>query len=146
MAYNVTNLKSELSGVLHGTTVNQITNINDLINRSARKLLNDIDPQETIRTQQLSGALYDEVYDYVIPNDLKDDRIVDIRPQENRNLSTDRFFQTYSEEFDLYKTRQLRRGEFSIKWNSGVKSIRITKNLVQGILLNGCDTISGDGS
>lgn len=47
MSYNILDLKNDLEGVLHGTTNNQIQNLDGVINRAARQLLLDLDPQET---------------------------------------------------------------------------------------------------
>ncbi len=143
--YTITDLKSELAGQLHGTSLNKVEGIDGLIYRAARKLINDFDPIETIRIAQLATPLFDRVYDYTCPSDLKGDRIVDIRPQVNRSVQ-DRFFQTYNEAFDMSKAALSAGGEFSVQYNTAVKSIRIAKNLVAGLLVNGCDSLTANGT
>jgi hypothetical protein len=119
--------------------------LDGVINRAGRKLLEDVDPAETKRIVELNNVLYDQVYDYQLPTDVKGDRIIDIRPQVNRILQ-DRFFQTYNEEFDLYKDRVFHMGSFSVNWNTAVKSIRISKNFIAGLLVNSASTITGNGT
>lgn len=145
MSYTVSDLKEDLIGPLHGTTLKSVVGLDLLINRSARKLLNDIDPIETIRIQQISSPLFNNVFDYVCPADLKDDRIIDVRPQVNRTLS-DRFFQTYNEDFDLskYALTPVNFSQISVQYNTGIKTLRIDKNLTPAALVNNVDSISND--
>ena len=144
MAYSVGDLKTDIVAVLHGTTLNQIQSINALINRAARKLLNDVDPIETERTVQINTPLYDKVYNYALPNDLKDDRIIDIYPQVHRKLR-DRFFQKYNEDFDLYKDFAINHGDWTIEWNNYQKFVRIAKKLRQPVQVNPATTIDASG-
>ena len=144
MAYSVTSAKSDLSGILHGTSLNQITNINGLLNRAGRQVLLDLDPQETKRTLQTS-KIYDQVFDYSIPSDLKGNKIMDIRPQIQRNL-IDNPKQTYSKSFDLFKDRE-RGPSFTIEFDTSVKTMRVNyPSLNTGIILNNADTLAGNGA
>lgn len=144
MSYSVTNLKSEIAAMIHGTTINKVTNINGLIYRAARQLLLDLDPQEMKRTQALTSAIYSQVYDYSLPDDLKGNKVIDIKPQVNRNDS-DVFNQSYSQQFDISKTGLL--NQFNIDFNKGVKTIRIADNsLTPGVVLNEADSTTSNGT
>lgn len=148
MAYTISNLKNELTGVLHGTSLSKVQGLDVLIDRAARRLVNDIDPIETVRIVQISNGIFDKVYDYPAPSDLKGDRIIDIRPQARRELR-DKFFQVYNEDFDRNKTISIERhhrDEFSIQFNNGVKSLRIVKDLISPILIHNLDTIDENGT
>ena len=141
MSYLVSDLKSDLTAILHGTTIDQVVGVDALIDRAARQLLLDVDPQETKRSQQLNNQVYSSVYDYQLPSDLKGDKIIDIRPQVNRGLG-DNPTQTYSKNFDLKKTNN----SFDVKYNSGVKSLRYSKTVKAGALLNEADSITSNGT
>lgn len=142
--YTVTNLKSELAAMIHGTTLNQVTNINGLIYRAARQLLLDVDPQEMKRISPLASSIYTDVFDYPIPTDVKGNKVIDIRPQANRQL-WDNFLQTYSKPFDLTKTGL--QNQFNVQFNSGVKTIRIADSgLVPGVVINSCDGTTNNGT
>jgi len=143
MSYAVSDLKNDLASVLHGTTLNQVQNVNQAINRAGRKLLTDVDLAETIRIQDLTSPIFDRIYDYAIPDDLKGDRVIDIRPQVNRTVM-DRFLQTYNEPFDAYKADAPGQPLFTLQWNTGIKSIRIEKALPFGALVNGVTAVTGD--
>lgn len=143
MSYTITKAKSDLQGILHGTSINKVTNILSVFNRAGRQLLEDVDPQETKRKAQIATALFDQVYDYTAPSDLKGNKVIDIRPQVNRNL-TDMFSQRYSSDFDFFKTTD--DGLFQIEFNQGVKTLRAKKDLTGFILLNDADTLTANGT
>jgi hypothetical protein len=145
MAYDVAKLKQDLEGIIHGTTLNQITNLNSVIDRAARQILLDVDPQETIRIIDLPNALYNGIYNYPCPTDLKGNKIIDVRPQVSRNFQ-DVYSQTYNQTFDLTKAYTLA-PEFTINFNTGVKSLRLSNpQLLTGIIINPANTIASNGT
>lgn len=139
MAYTIAKLKNDLTGLLRGTTLDKITNLNDLINRAARECLQDNDFAETRRTAQIENAIFDEVYDYALPADLKGDKIVDIIKQVNRG---DKISYIGTEDFNFNNPNS----SFTIKHNSGVKSIRISADSKAGVLLHGCNSLTSNGT
>lgn len=122
MAYSVTDLLTDISSVTHGTTINKIPNIYGIINRAARALLLDVNPKETQKIVQLS-QVFNDVYDYPCPVDLKGDMAVDIRPQAGRE-PWDVFTQEYAETFDANKLLNIS-NVFYTQWNTGLKTLRI---------------------
>lgn len=145
MAYSVTNLKADLNGILHGTTTSQITGLDNLINRAARQVLMDVDPNETIRLSSLTNPVFDQVFDYAAPADLKGEKVIDIRPQVNRT-PRDRWSQKYSEDFDINKDYTLQ-PNFNTNWNGAVKTLRIdSPQLNTGILLNNASSLTSNGT
>jgi len=143
MSYTISQLKTDLTGMLHGTSLDKIQGIDDLISRAGRQVLSDIDPAETIRKGQIVNALYDDVYEYMAPTDLKGNRIIDIVPQNSRTVA-DNFSQTFQENFDLYKS--ITNNVFTVQNNNGVKTIRISKNLTSGILISDVNGIATNGT
>lgn len=141
MSYSILNLKSDLQGVLHGTTINQITGINTLISRAARQLILDCDPMETKRISPISGTVFNEVWDYSVPVDLKGDKVIDLFPQVNR-YPTDLWGQVYNQFFDRTKGLPWSVDMFTILFNSSLKSMRINAPfLLPPITLDTCDAI-----
>lgn len=148
MSYNVANLYQDLEGVLHGTTLNQITNLEGVVNRAARKLLLDVDPQETIREVPFSTPVFDSVFEYALAPDVKGVSIIDIRPQVNRT-ARDVFNQDYSQQFNLAAQQNGQNGlvsQFNIKFNSALKTIEVNSasappaiilNTASGVTING---------
>ena len=141
----ISDAKTDLDGILKGTTTDQITSINSLFNRAGRQILLDIDPQETKKLEAFN--LYDSVFDYAAPADLKGKKILDIRPQINRRIR-DNFSQYHDEEFDQYKLAAGSRfsNRFNVRYNNGTKFVRVDKVLTAGVKINTLDTISDNGT
>lgn len=147
MAYNIASLKNDLEGVLHGTTLNQITNLDGLINRAARQLILDIDPQETKRIVEIGTPVFNNVWDYPIPSDLKGNKVIDIRPQVNRSPN-DIFIQQYNQAFDTTKQwGWFNSDSFTIQFNTSVKTIRINGvGLPFGTIVNQIASLNDNGT
>lgn len=142
MSYNIVNVQADLAAVLHGTSLNKVQGLNNLFNRAARQLLLDIDPIETERVVLTTTPIYNQVWDYACPADLKGNRIIDISPQYYRNQGI--VSQTYQQPFDIDKNIATTNSEFTIQFNNAVKTIRINDTtLPQGIVLDTCDATTG---
>jgi len=147
MSYSVQNLKADLEGVLHGTTNNQIQNLDGVINRAARTLILDVDPQETKRTVQFVGPVFDTIYDYPLADDVKGNKIIDIFPQVQR-LPSDIWLQSYNQAFDVGKQSIFSlQNMFTMNFNTGIKTIRINAPLLNApVILNQVEGIATNGT
>jgi hypothetical protein len=141
MSKTIADLRSDVSRKLHGTSINKVQGEYEVYNEGAREILNDIDFYETKRTQQITNAIYADVYDYTLPTDLKGNKIIDIRPQVNRGLE-DYPVQTYGMNFDRRKETQ----NFTIKDNSGVRSLRFNSGASGATEVHNCDSITNNGT
>jgi len=142
---NVQTLKAELQGVLHGTTNNQITNIDGVLNRAARQVLLDVDPQETKRIVPISTPLYDGVFDYPCPSDLKGNKVIDIKPQVGRTPNQ-MFDQNYNQHFDITKLWNFQ-PSFTMNFDTAIKSLRINAPFLNtGIVLNNANSPTSNGN
>jgi len=145
MSYSIAKLKDDLTGIGHGTTIDKVRNPDRMINRAAREILLDVDPQETIRIIPMDAPLYDRVYDYAAPTDLKGVSIIDIRPQVARN-PIDNPSQTYSRNFDIGKNNTTA-PVFNIQFDSSVKTINYASGLLQPtVLVNGAISLTDNGT
>ena len=140
MSYEISDLKTDLGAMLHGGSIDDIEAPFNLFNRAARQLLLDIDLTETKRTTSL-GQIYQGIYNYTPPTDLKGDKIIDIRPQTGRTKA-DNFSSEYSEDFDLNKTNNT----FNVQFDSGSKLLRIAKDISSPIILNNCNSLTSNGT
>lgn len=147
MAYNISQLKVDLTGVLHGTTINQIQAVNNLIYRAAREVLLDADPQETKRTLQFTNPIFNSVYDYPIAPDVKGNALVDIFPQVMR-LPSDIWSQAYNQAFDVTKSNIFTlKNMFTMNFNTGIKTVRINAPLLNPpIIINNADNTNDNGT
>ena len=147
MAYNISALKVDLSGVLHGTTISQITGIDNLIYRAARQLLLDVDPQETKRTVEFSSPIFNGVTDYAIAADVKGNKLIDIMPQVNR-IPRDVWSQQYNQAFDVMKQNIFSTANmFTMNFNTGLKTIKINAPYINPpVIIDTISAISSNGT
>lgn len=139
--YTITDLLTDIASVSHGTTINKIPNIYGIINRAARQVLQDVDPKETQKIVQLS-QVFNDVFDYPCPADLKGDREIDLRLQAGR-MPWDVFVQDYAQNFDANKLISLANKIYT-QWNTGVKTLRIeAPTLTSPTTLCDTSTITG---
>lgn len=153
--YNIQKLSNDITGILHGTQLNSIQNFYGVIDRAARQVLMDVDPQETKRTLEFVNPIFNTIYDYPLADDVKGNKIIDIFPQVNR-LPRDVWTQAYNQAFDVFKQNLFgSTNMFTIDFNQGVKTIRINApflnppvvvNQVEGISTNGTWAVGGTGS
>lgn len=152
MSYNVQTLQQDITGILHGTTTNQIvgltqsTNYN-LINRAARELMLDVDPQETKRTMEFVAPIFNSVYDYPIAADVKGNKIIDIFPQVQR-LPQDVWLQVYNQAFDVFKQNLFSlQNMFTLNFNSSLKTLRINAPwLNPPVIINQAEATTDNGT
>lgn len=150
--YSVLDLKNDLSGILHGTTNNQIQNLDGVINRAAREVMLDVDPQETKRQVEFIAPIFNSIFDYPIAADIKGNKIIDIYPQVQR-IPEDIWLQSYNQAFDVAKENLFSmQNMFTINFNTSLKTIRINApwlnapvviNQIEGIALNGTWAVGG---
>ena len=133
----------ELQGMMHGTTLNQVTDLYGVYNRAARRVMADVDPQET-KVLGAFGKVYNGVFDYPLFTDIKGNKIIDFAPQANRTL-LDNYNQDYNKAFDLYKNYTIK-PSFTPFYNSATRTIRLAaSNLVSGVQVNAADNVNDNG-
>ncbi len=147
MSYKILDLKNDLTGILHGTTSNQIQNLNGVINRAAREVLLDVDPQETKRQVEFVAPIFNSVFDYPIAADVKGNKLIDIFPQVQR-LPWDIWTQAYNQAFDVTKQNIFSLANmFTINFNSSLKTIRINAPFLNApVIVNQIEAIADNGT
>lgn len=143
MSLSIATVTADLGAILHGTNTNKITGLNNLYKRAARQLLLDVDPIETERKTLTTTPIFNQVWDYACPSDLKGNRIIDISPQYYRTVG-DLITQTYQQPFDIDKNLTGVSSEFTIQWNNAVKTIRINDTTIpSGTVIDSCNQTTG---
>lgn len=113
-------LQSDIAGMLKGTSIREVKDFFGVAFTAANRMMGRIDPQETIRIATLATPFYDNVNDYALMTDYK--RMIDIRPQANRRNQPGRSI--YGETSPRQFLSVLAPDTYSIRWNSGVRSLR----------------------
>ena len=142
MSITIADVKQRLAGKLHGTSISKLQDFYGLAFEAAGNLLGKIDVKETVRIEPITNAIYDKIYDYVVPVDIKEDAILSVKPQGYNRLVSDKFTNRSEEEFDRFKTS----GDFTIQNNSGVKTLRLSKALNANIAFRKCDQLIEGGT
>ena len=52
MSYSISELKTDLEGRLHGTSLNKVRNVDGVIDQAAKKLLLDLDPEISLERKK----------------------------------------------------------------------------------------------
>lgn len=156
--FSITNLSSDLQAMLHGTNLNNVSNLFGLYNRAAFQLLLDLDPQEMIRYTPITTPVANQVFSYGVPVDLKGTKIIDILPAGGRNLSPGQngnavYLQQYNQGFDVAKVSQgcvsglPSNPSMTTVFNSGLKSIQLNSpQLPAPIVLNNANFTTSNGT
>lgn len=143
--YSITDLKTDLAGIVSATNLNAIPNLTYLINRTARKVVGDIDLAECKRIVPMTSPVYGQVYNYALPSDLNSNRIIDIRPA-SESISASNQFNNFSSLFtrDFMSIKQS--GTMNVEWNQGTKSLRLSASIGNATVINGINSITSNGT
>jgi len=140
MSRTIAEIKTKITSRLHGATLNKVSDFNLLCQDASELLLSRIDPVETTRRTGLTNPVYDNVYDYSLPNDFKSP--ADINPQANadgqNNSSLNR---TYSREFINRK----KNNQFAIVWRDAVQFMRFSRYIKTPLVIDKADSLTENG-
>lgn len=109
--YTYDEFEDEVDGMVHGKIAN-LTDKRKTLNRAVRFVVGDVDLRSTKRRSTVSPNLFNDIYDYSCPTDLKGTALIDISPQVSRTKDSDLRLTT-EEEFDRLKTIDLMMVAFS---------------------------------
>lgn len=142
MSYTLANLKDDLIPKLHDTSIDKLSGeFYDKVFEAARNLLNKMDPPTTIRKAQLSNALYDGVYSYIAPTDLKGTKVISLFPQ-SESIRGENFNQTGYSDFGY--DREL--GSLIVEHESGIKTVSVSGHGRAGLTLSTGNSLTENGT
>ena len=141
MSQTISEVKDNLSAMLHGGTLSRVRNIEALFQRATNTLLAKIDPIDTVRTAALTNTVHDDVFNYTLPSDYKS--IIDLFPQDNRQ-SFDDANNKLANRFDLRKG--FKDKTVSIEASEGDKILRINWRSRQGKVLSDLNDVDDNGT
>jgi len=102
MIYSYDDVKSAVNSRLHNK-IGVSDSIRASLNTAIRQVWAEVDIQSSKRRSALSPRLFENVYTYTAPTDLKGKRIVDIRPQI-KDTGKPEWLMVTSEQFERNKT------------------------------------------
>jgi len=101
--YSYLDLKNQIVDPLRFLNVGDNLTIRNIINRSARMVLRDIDTMSTKRKAIMASKMFDDEYDYSQPTDIKGNGLIDLISQGDRPVEA-KLRMTTEQEFDRKKT------------------------------------------
>ena len=135
----IATLKADLARKLHGISLSKVESPYNTIAEAGRNLLQRLDPQETIRTEAIENALFDNIYLYTSPSNLKGDKIIDLSPTDGR-VRGDNYTKVLIEEFERNKTRK----NFTVRYKNGAKFLKLNEDVRTGTLtISECNSTTG---
>ena len=139
----VSQFKTKIAGKMHGTTLGKITDVYGKLQEGAGNVLLRLDPPSTKRRARIDNAIYDKVYNYAAPSDIKGaDSVLDIRPVSLRSTD-DEIYGTFERTFDIKKPENT----FVVETVNGVKTLRLSKALLPArMILHSGDTLTLEGA
>jgi hypothetical protein len=141
--YLYTDLLSQVVDSARRANITNVITARNYINRGARRVLSDIDLRSSKRNAALSSRLFDDVYSYACPSDLKSDAIIDFIPQVNRNINF-RLELLSEQEFDMKKT--IKNNVIAVATDDLVKRIKFSGDVKDTILGTATfDSLTADG-
>lgn len=147
--------QSEFYNIVNGMMSGKFSQVQDrqvVSNRAVRYIVGDLDLRSHKRVATLSPNLFDQVYDYGAPADLKGEKLIDLRKQANRP-SNEHWLLVDDVNFDRYKGLSAYR--IAIRDENFGKTIRadgvygdkqITLHECQSLTADGTVAASGDAS
>lgn len=122
--YDRSFLKSRINAGIQNR-IGSVNDEDDLVNDVARAVIADMDIRSTIRRGTLTPKLFNGIFDYTAPTDLKEQGIIDIPPQVKRDGKE--WFLTTPEEFDRMKENL--DGWVAIDHFNGAPKLLLAKNI-----------------
>lgn len=143
LQYTQAELYAMITSASHGKFA-QVQDQQVVANNAVREVLSDIDLRSAKRSAALSPNMFENVFDYAAPSDLKAERIIDIRRQVNRP-SYERFILVDDAEFD--RKKYVSNYRIAVRNENFATVLRID-GLPNGAraLINECDSTTSNGT
>lgn len=141
MSRTISQVKTKITSRLHGTTLNKISDFYTICQDAAELMLSRIDPVETTRSASLTNPVYDNVYDYALPEDFKSP--ADLVQQSNAdNVNNSTLQRTFAREF----VNRKKNNQFAILWRNAVQYLRYSRNINTPVVIDKADSLTENGT
>lgn len=135
-----------LNQVVDSARRSNITNVitaRNFLNRAARAVISECDLRSTKRNSPLASGLFDDIYSYAAPSDLKSDAVIDLIPQVNRETNF-RLELVSEQEFDMKKT--VKSNLIAIATDELVKRLKFSGDVSDTVITPATlDSLTADG-
>ena len=144
--YTRANLQDIVLDSIADPSLGSEVSFQDAVNRAARFVYLDVDIKSSIRKAVITPSVFDEIWQYTSPTDLKDEAIIDIRPQAfSTRRSSSKIRLVGQEEFDRKKGSTDRM--IAVQNDDMVRTLLIDLETDdEKIQIATMDSLTGDGS
>lgn len=116
--------------------------IREITNTALRQLWFDLDLRSAKRRVALSPNLFNDIFDYAVPSDIKGNKVIDLKPQINRG-QYDKWLLKTPEKFDLLKDVAGQR-IITVDHRDFVNKIRVSLGIDdEEIVIDDMDAVTG---
>lgn len=141
--YSYADLLNQVSDANRRSNITNVITALTYLNRAARVVISEVDLRSTKRNSALASNLFDDIYSYAAPTDLKSDALIDFIPQVNRERNF-RLELTSEQDFDMKKT--VKNNVIAVATDELVKRIKFSGDVTDTILSPASlDTLTADG-
>lgn len=142
MSYSYTTFRDDIANSERFPDITNNLSIRTVINRSVRNVNREVDLKSTKRKAGLTSRIFDNVYDYPCPADLK--ALIDFQPQLNRDSDT-RIKWTTEELFD--RKKEILTNLVTISHDDMARKIRASMDVKDTTLkVSNMDSLTEDGT
>lgn len=128
--YIISQFKDEVSGILSGLNLSNVTDLNGKLERAARTLVQKADIVEATGKQNYN--IYDHVFDYAVPTTIFGGTVIDFRPQGTDRDTTDEVYKEYIEKFDQTKLFLPNGVQLTFEYRNGTGIMRVASARTTG--------------
>lgn len=101
--YTRSQLKTSVNSGIHNKS-GMLSDINTTLNDGVREVISSLDLRSTKRKASTAPNLFNEIYQYSCPSDLKAFKIISLQPQAGDRDPAQDWYLTTEDEFDRYKS------------------------------------------
>lgn len=142
--FTYSNLLDSVIDTARRSNITNVITVRNFINRAARLVISEVDLRSTKRNAVLGTDLFDDIYSYPAPSDLKGDAIIDLIPQVNRKTNF-RLELLSEQEFDRVKT--IKSNVVALATDDLVKKIMFSGDVNDTSLVAGTlDNLTSEGA
>lgn len=140
--YTRTNMRDVLNSRVHGKLSNLI-DANEILNSAVRFVINDADLRGSKRRAILAPNVFDDVYSYTLPTDVKGNKLIDVIPQVKlaRKPDWDLVPEDYFERLKEYRDNLISIADDDLDRRLLISRVVQSKKLVLGEM----ESLTGDG-
>ena len=139
MYKSISELKDDIAGGIHATTLDSVWNIQSYINRGIANVLSKVDAPETKRIDRINEGIANGVVRYKSPEFLKGNKIIKISKATADCFGADTLYKAeFTHQMPSYQDEGKSVPTIGVEYVNGEKYLKINNSLMSGCNCGGC--------